>query len=259
MSENQKVLRKLINLFSNHDKNGGEDVHPNATRTQSGFLSPSDKLKLDTILTPRYLPDGTDLSTLPTGYYNITDAIGKPPESFEGSPCYYEIFRTGLTRYLEGEQIIIRAYQRSSGLTWDKMFYSNAKGNTDKGWSVVLKKERLLTPSEITRLNDGEEVPLNSKLKDFSQVKKFSIDYRFISETKTMEYKKENIISIRDMNITSEVPNKLQFVETNLMFNPETLTLKMGDKLALIWDAENKNFVPFSEKVVIENIYVLWS
>lgn len=258
MSDNKNGLKRLINLFSNHDKNGGSSVHPNATRTQSGFMSPKDKLKVDAILTPQALPARTDLSTLNSGYYNIVDAIGGPEEAYAGSPCYYEIFRVGETRYVEGEQIIMRCYQRSSGMSWEKMFYSNANGTTDKGWSYIVKRQRLLTADEITRLNSGETISLDAKVKDTNQLPSLSISHRYASQLKTMDYLAESVIDIRDFNITEGVPHELYILETQLLFNRTDKTIKLGKKKALKWDDSLKTFSSVDTAVEIVDIFASW-
>lgn len=258
MSDNKSGLKRLINLFSNHDKNGGSFVHPDATRTQSGFMSPRDKLKVDTILVPQFLPVGTDLSTLNSGYYAIVDAIGRPDEAFEGSICYYEIFREGQTRYVEGQQIIMRCYQRSSGMSWEKMFYSNQQGTTDKGWSYIVKRQRLLTPDEINRLNSGETISLDAKVKDNNQLPTLSITHRYASQRKTMEYRLESNIDIRDFNITEDGLNEFYIVETQLLFNKTNNTIKLGLKKALKWDNSLKTFTPWDSAVEIVDIFASW-
>lgn len=258
MSDNKNGLKRLINLFSNHDKNGGSFVHPNATRTQSGFMSPEDKLKVDRILTPQAMPTGTDLSTLNSGCYNIVDAIGRPDEAYAGSPCYYEIFRVAQTRYVEGEQIIMRCYQRSSGMSWEKMFYSNQKGTTDKGWSYIVKRQRLLTPDEITRLNSGETISLDAKVKDTNQLSSLSISHRYTSQVKTMDYRAEPSIDIRDFNITEDGLNEFYIVETQLLFDRTNKTIKLGKKKALKWDDSLKTFTTWDTAVEIVDIFASW-
>lgn len=258
MSDNKNGLKRLINLFSNHDKNGGSFVHPNATRTQSGFMSPGDKLKVDRILTPQFLPVGTDLSTLNSGYYAIIDAIGRPDEAYEGSVCYYEIFREGQTRYVEGQQIIMRCYQRSSGMSWEKMFYSNQKGTTDKGWSYIVKRQRLLTADEINRLNSGETISLDAKVKDTNQLSSLSISHRYASQVKTMDYHAESIMDIRDFNITEDGLNELYIVETQLLLNRTDKTIKLGKKKGLKWNDNLKTFTPLDITVEIVDIFASW-
>ncbi|UWG09015.1 MAG: hypothetical protein [Bacteriophage sp.] len=261
-SLNKKNFAKLQNEVANHIGIRGEQAHTNATTSEAGFLSPKDKLKLNNFYTSNgSYGSGVDVLTLPSGFYEIIDAINGPDDAFKGSPVYYEVYRVGVTRFSQGELIMIKAYQRSSGRHWLKTFYPNQTNNNkgDKGWGVIPYLERLLSSEEIVKLNDGEVISYKDKIKANS-LSRLEITYRYARGLKCITVGANETIVLDGTNIVDDLTETIRVFnyECAIQVDKTNETIQIIRNNCVMFDNDTQKYIVTPDKIDITAINIEW-
>lgn len=146
------TVNKLNRLINHHIGLGG-NAHPPVNKFNSGFMTPDQKLTLETASEQadnaegnmKFMADGTDVLTLPAGNYWISNALNNPIGPEDRSILNYKVF---IDDYLKRKEIWAtlsvngRVYYRTlhsggdptSGTNgWVYINYRIWNGNTNSG------------------------------------------------------------------------------------------------------------------------------
>lgn len=94
------TVNKLNRLINHHVGLGGNQAHPSVNKFNSGFMTPDQKLTLETASEQadnaegnmKFMADGTDVLTLPAGNYWISKALNNPVGPENGGLINYKVF-----------------------------------------------------------------------------------------------------------------------------------------------------------------------